>query len=1431
MKNLRRINLAMLALCITLSGCGGNKSNNESKDTPRVTDTTDHQDGQLDLKDEKNTLEEKTTDGNEVLKEEKVKNEINDGSDKAVKEIENVILENYTISNAMIKACNEHDEQAIKTIQSYFGYNDHQLSKFMKMLDRDFTLVYDLMPGIDQFTILKVIDLELNQKKILNDGTEEIQTIQADGEIHNVTIQVPEAKDGADIKALQFDGTNWKTVITVVRDGCIKVDLNAFTPLVVISYTYPKQTQTVVQPVLPKESHKDEKPVEVKHPKINKITLNQLSHTEGRPTRIKVGVETEDIKSNTPVVIQFLDEVKNVLIKQEVSLNNNEAKMYFDLDDTYASGKYMIRVEVDGKVKEIEYEIDPKPLLPEFDEIQIDSTSQVEGETNQTILTGTTSNVADHTPIKVEILDESKQPLVTPLKEKTEVMNNTFNIPMAFAANLPQGCYFICLTMNQQTRMISYTVQPKKEPTITNLTLDHNEAVYGENKPLNISIDTENIEDEQEVIVKLMNDNKEYLNVPTKILNNHAEVTMQIDDSILEGSYDVVVNVSGIEKKAKYTLSHKYVPSVLDLSYSTLNSIEGEETTVKVHFEGKDIQDGSELEIILKDGETDITSVKQEVHQNNAVLNLVIPNTLEPKTYQLVATINGLVETHEYHVERKLVPTIQEVTLDKNSMIALMSGTINLMIKTYDVLDGTQITCELIHEDGTSLDEMITNKSVIQENNTNLKLDLNNKLEEGNYLIKVCIPSLNLEKTVPFSLLHKMQPTIKELELSHKSIYEQELETINVNIQTIDIADEEILKVEVVDSNGNAILPNGDIESSVLGNNANTEIPVKDLKEGNYYIKVTYHDLVNQVPFTVLEKLKPEILETIADIHIVSYGYEEIMNVALKNQAIDPSIKPTATLLHKDGTVVDGINEFSVRSKEETNEDGYMHYEIIIDPIMDSDDYMIKMDYDNLASTNIDLTVSDCDAGWIGENGLLDYSKRNDQLYWFDELNKAYPYDSENSPFDETKPVMIFIHGWQPGGVKENFASDFNYEVKDKNGVTYKHNNVKSYIDQGYNVGVYNWVQIADEEADKRKWWHIPSYPYSAEAKIWVTNFNLYKKPMRYRFSDQTFEFETEKTAPDLFVEKYIDAMKGYKGDYVQFDGHSLGNQMVLRSSDLLLDKAENGEIDHSIVPDRVTLFDPYYSGNYDLNVNYKEDKNISLSVAATKIANRLANKNISIQMIKSSQLTQMSAAGDINSDLENIVFFSKIEPNIIGLQMTTDTSVQAALHSASYQYYYWENHESMSDFYHKTNAEIASLMGNCFRLNQTEGKDTVDPHDDHGELVVSKSIEYVAPSDVELSLNGEKLEKTALDDHEQITIGVNEYIQVKAFVPNIDASSKVVTFEKVSNDIDSVQLAYDGFIKGTKPGVTTIKAYVNVLNANGEFDHTIERYFDVNVQ
>jgi hypothetical protein len=168
---------------------------------------------------------------------------------------------------------------------------------------------------------------------------------------------------------------------------------------------------------------------------------------------------------------------------------------------------------------------------------------------------------------------------------------------------------------------------------------------------------------------------------------------------------------------------------------------------------------------------------------------------------------------------------------------------------------------------------------------------------------------------------------------------------------------------------------------------------------------------------------------------------------------------------------------------------------------------------------------------------------------------------SEN--FDPGKKTLIFLHGLQP---------DFVLLEEDRFGVSSEIQPfIAAWLAAGWNVGVFQWTQFADE--------HVEHFQ-RAEGKIWSTS---YLANMEYTFRDSKHKVRvgdgpSDETVTDMFVREYLShfTVDGYWPNEIRVVGHSLGTQLALVSLNQLIDM---NELDMRVrVPDRVGLLDPVMS-------------------------------------------------------------------------------------------------------------------------------------------------------------------------------------------------------------------------------------------------------------
>lgn len=160
--------------------------------------------------------------------------------------------------------------------------------------------------------------------------------------------------------------------------------------------------------------------------------------------------------------------------------------------------------------------------------------------------------------------------------------------------------------------------------------------------------------------------------------------------------------------------------------------------------------------------------------------------------------------------------------------------------------------------------------------------------------------------------------------------------------------------------------------------------------------------------------------------------------------------------------------------------------------------------------------------------------------------------------FDENKPTLVFIHGMQyQNGARSDEGSEY----------------LSPLIKAGYNVLLFRWSQLTDEPL-----------PSDIEPKIWGTTKDKSLNMHGLRWMDASGKYIEDDipnaSIAEMFGGYYVDFMSrfDYKGAGIQITGHSMGGQLAAASASYLLAKEQEGLISPALLPDKVTLFDPYIS-------------------------------------------------------------------------------------------------------------------------------------------------------------------------------------------------------------------------------------------------------------
>lgn len=342
---------------------------------------------------------------------------------------------------------------------------------------------------------------------------------------------------------------------------------------------------------------------------------------------------------------------------------------------------------------------------------------------------------------------------------------------------------------------------------------------------------------------------------------------------------------------------------------------------------------------------------------------------------------------------------------------------------------------------------------------------------------------------------------------------------------------------------------------------------------------------------------------------------------------------------------------------------------------------------------------------------LHDWSQLDYGLYWHsrDGQQQKFVKGQENQYFDPDQPTVIFVHGWARGSTTDKSLVTFNYQQNDpKYGPDV--NVARSWLESGWNVGSFNWKQFSDE--------HVVNH---AEAKIWSIDG---PQGMRWRSFDGSYHQGPKKSAARLFYEEYKKCLADYSGDKIRIVGHSLGNQMAVRLTQLIVDNIQRGKITSRLKPNRVALLDPYWSvGEKD----YLDGDWVGERVR-NSVRQAIDYHGILFEQYKSTPLADLG--GDINSGLEDMTAFIRLKPWYISAE---DVSQK---HTMALMWYFWsygtapppevkiegvnkdrEVTGRVAASASTSNQRMMEMMGNEFEWDQVEGRYTPTPEDDEFEV------------------------------------------------------------------------------------------------------------------
>lgn len=298
---------------------------------------------------------------------------------------------------------------------------------------------------------------------------------------------------------------------------------------------------------------------------------------------------------------------------------------------------------------------------------------------------------------------------------------------------------------------------------------------------------------------------------------------------------------------------------------------------------------------------------------------------------------------------------------------------------------------------------------------------------------------------------------------------------------------------------------------------------------------------------------------------------------------------------------------------------------------------------------------------------------------------QKYITGEPNAFFDPTKPTIIYAHGWQKGSVSGRRREGFLFD-KDN-----QWQNVQNYWrNAGWNVGIFHWVQIADDD------WGL--MPVDTEKKMYdVNNPN----GMRWKKSDGGFSTRGNPTlnVTQLYRQEYqkIIAVLSSSAE-LRLIGNSLGGNLTMS---MLREASING----NRLPVRVSLMDPYWDGSLDSSDGITLPAGLSNTKAVgTNAAQRLNTAGVAIEYVRSSIAGQTG----YNKGVADIAAYVNFVPGY--------TSDQGVKHTQPTRQYLWAlafNPPAIGLSPRASNATVRSMMATQSYWDHTGGTSTSTPSDD----------------------------------------------------------------------------------------------------------------------
>lgn len=325
-------------------------------------------------------------------------------------------------------------------------------------------------------------------------------------------------------------------------------------------------------------------------------------------------------------------------------------------------------------------------------------------------------------------------------------------------------------------------------------------------------------------------------------------------------------------------------------------------------------------------------------------------------------------------------------------------------------------------------------------------------------------------------------------------------------------------------------------------------------------------------------------------------------------------------------------------------------------------------------------------------------------IWWFgpDNQRQKHTPGGENPFFNASAPrTVIFTHGWAVNSHKTQSRETFAWkENQPKVGLDVY--TAEQWIMDGWNVGIFYWNQIADENRVQ-----------NAEEKIFTTNGPT---GMRWRQTTGRWSTEGSPSVPvgALFLDRYASALSSLSPNTtkeIRLVGHSLGGSVVSTAAELIMASVQNGTLADHLAPKRVSLLDPYFSPG---KKEFLGGETTAHSVSA--MLKRVMAQGVVVDIHKTSLATSWPFGLDYH-ELKLLSAFSERDPAFVhsGLDLQSKHMAASNLYFLSYADYTASDSLSTEagPCARSSLEDICRFMGQQTKYHQMKGRDTQRTVDD----------------------------------------------------------------------------------------------------------------------